>query len=110
MTTKYLVKRGPEGNMAGISIMTASKEYADGYAAGLNHSGKRYWHYVEEIEALAPGTKVRIWPGSMEGRSIDTTIRDGYGIALMGGVPVQWVDDYSGCIALTHMKVIEEES
>lgn len=109
MTTKYLVKHGPKGDHSGISIMTANKDYAEGYAAGINHATQGAWRYVEEVQAIPEGTKVRVWPGALEGRSIDTTIRKGHGILLIGGTPCQWVEDYAGGIALTHIEVIGEE-
>lgn len=48
-TTKYVVKRGTDP-AKGISLRTTNKDYAEGFAAGLNHTGKKYWYRVEEIK------------------------------------------------------------
>lgn len=107
---KYIVKHGPEGDMSGISTITDNRDYAEGFAAGMNHASKSAWRYIEEVKPIPGGTPVRFWPGSREGRSVTSVIRKGGHLILIGGTPCQFVEDYTGGVAVTHIEVIEEES
>lgn len=104
--TVYMVQRGTKP-WAGISIITESKQYADGYTAGLNHCSKKYWHRVEEVEPIPAGTPVRYWPGARHGDGQVSTIREGSTLRLLGGTPCQYVTG-AGAVALTHIEPIKE--
>lgn len=102
----YLVKRGTVP-FEGITTITDDKAYAEGFVAGLNHAGKRYWHRVEEIEPIPAGTLVRYWPGARDGDGQVSTIREGSTLRLVGGTPTQMVVG-AGPIAMTHIETIQE--
>ena len=99
-----MVQRGREP-WAGISIITESKEYADGYTAGLNHCTKRHWHRVEEVEPLPTGTPVRYWPGTRNRDPEESTISGP--LRLIGGTPCQFVKG-AGAISMAHIEEIKE--
>ena len=49
------------------------------------------------------GTPVRFWPGVREGVGREGKTRSA--AELLGGhTPVVWIEDWSGCIALTHVQ------
>ncbi len=61
---------------------------------------------VEKFNATCPvGTDVRFWPGAREGDGIASKTRSEAQV-LSGHTPVVWVENYAGCIALTHVKVV----
>lgn len=104
--TAYMVQRGTEP-WAGISIITESSEYAEGFAAGLNHCTKRHWHRVEEVEPLPAGTPVRYWPGARHGEGKESTISGPF--RMVGGTPCQYVTG-AGAVAMSHIETIQENT
>lgn len=104
--TMYMVKRGTVP-WEGITIITADKAYADGFVAGLNHTGKRHWHRVEEVEPIPAGTPVRYWPGARHGDGQVSTIREGSTLRLVGGTPTQMIVG-AGPVAMTHIEPLKE--
>lgn len=103
MRTAYIVKRG-EGENVVTSLISGDKSYAAGYCAGLNHTGRKYWFRVEEVEAFHAGTRVRYWKGAKEGVGEEGVIRGG--ITGIGGTPCQFIEGVSGGISLAHIELL----
>ena len=61
---------------------------------------------VKEFNRESPiGTQVRFWPGTREGQG-KVSKTSSVASVLGGHTPVVWVEDYAGCIALTHVEAL----
>lgn len=104
---QYIVIRGKKP-WQGISLITDEKKYAEGFAAGVNHCSKKYWHRVEEVEPIPAGTPVRYWSGPREGEGRESKIRFDR-LSMIGGTVGQYVTG-AGFIAMTHIETINKEN
>lgn len=64
---------------------------------------------VEDFNTRCPiGTPVDFWPGFLDDEPRRSVTRSKAEI-LSGHTPVVWVEDYAGCIALTHVRPVVGE-
>lgn len=70
---------------------------------------KRNEKTVEEFNAIHPeGTMVRYWRGVKDGLPSGHGKTRSQAEILSGHTPVVWIEGCSGCIALSHVEVMEE--